>query len=164
MKSTVKSIMISCLILVKYVEFNGIPKRTWKAPEKWKAQLFMKSAGAFHEKHNCSWKVQVLSMKSATVHEKHRFSKDHLQGIVTLCLEPLHERSGLGLVVRLPRFPHQLENLENQEKWGAFSSQGKVGEFLADWKGEEIYTKYWNFGKFLLLCIFFYLNFIQFLI
>ena len=96
------------LILVKSVEFNDIQKWhekhlksekhncSWKAQvlfmknttvhEKcrcfsWKAQLFMKSAGAFHEKRNCSWKVQVLFMKSAAFH-----TKDHLQGIVTLCL------------------------------------------------------------------------------
>ena len=62
------------LILVKSVEFNDIQKWHEKAPEKWKEQLYMKSAGAFDEKHNCSWKAQVLFMKSTTVHEKHRFS------------------------------------------------------------------------------------------
>ena len=44
-----------------------------------KHTVHMKSTGAFHEKH-------IFHMKSTgAFHEKHRFSKDHLQGIVTLC-------------------------------------------------------------------------------
>ena len=115
MKSTVISIMKSCWFSIsRSVEFNDIQKMTWKAhymkdfSEKhncswkvksvmkfrcfpaWKVQLFMKSAGAFHEKCNLSWKVHEkrrclswkiqLFMKSTAFH-----TKDHLQGIVTLC-------------------------------------------------------------------------------
>ena len=81
------------LILVKSVEFNDILKGYEKHLKSkkhrcfsWTVQLFMKSAGAFHEKHNCSWKAQALFMKSATVHEKCCLSKDHLQGIVSYVL------------------------------------------------------------------------------
>ena len=52
----------------------------------WKALLFVKSA-AFH-------------MKSTTFHEKHRFSKDHLQGIVTLCFGTLIPAGNSSNLVR----------------------------------------------------------------
>ena len=63
--------------------------------------LFMKSGG-FHWKELCFSLVLftgAFHVKSAgAFHEKHRFSKDHLQGIVTLCFSLL---KGENILLRL---------------------------------------------------------------
>ena len=79
------------LILVKSVEFNDILNwhekhlKSEKHNCSWKAQvLFMKSA-TVHEKRRCfSWKAQLFMKSTGAFHEKRCFSKDHLQGIVTM--------------------------------------------------------------------------------
>ena len=75
-------------------------------------------------------KSAAFHMKSAAFHEKRRFSKDHLQGIVTLCFgtvpltsipdttfHPVNEASDVIFFLLIFHLLHQLNNFQiNDEK------------------------------------------------